>query len=589
MQHLRLVGVHEDGMHLLLADDEGSRFSVPLDEALRAAVRRDRPRLGQLQIEVSGGLRPKDVQAMIRAGLTAEEVAERAGWTVEKVHRYEGPILAEREHVAGLARQVRLRPRGGSHGGAPTLDARVSERLRTREIDAGSARWDSRRTDKGAWTVLLLFNAGGREREAAWQFDPLARTVSAVDDEARWLSEDEDQQAPGPIPAPHLAASNRPSRVYDVEAEGGVGASATRRRDGETVDLMAAMRERSAQRGRRRRPRSTEVPGLDEAPEEALPLDELAADPRDELPPPAHTHPEDDPDVVKTGTVESRVGVEAARRQARRTEPTQPVRQSTEQPAGAAPSRQRPTGGDSVSVSVSAEPARPDAEPETLRSRGRADGADGVGREHDDDLAIDADGGPAGLPTSADSHATEVDADTFDDDQADSHDSHAHGGDADPDEHAGSPAATVAPRSQRDRSHDAEPHDARPVSTARDSDGDVDDASHADPNDSADRASDEDQPLRPAARRRPDHPPVSRIPAERRPGAAGVPATPRPGGSPGSTRSSTSFEQDGEDVVEQRVQPQRPKPAPRPAQPSRKSGRPSVPSWDDIMFGRKND
>src|SRR6478609_9516227 len=312
MQHLRLVGVHEDGLHLLLADDEGNRFTVPLDEALRAAARRDRPRLGQLQIEISGGLRPQDVQAMIRAGLTAEEVAERAGWPVEKVHRYEGPILAEREHVAGLARQVRLRPRGGSHGGAPTLDARVAERLRTREIDAGSARWDSRRTDKGAWTVLLLFTAGGREREAAWQYDPLARTVSAVDDEARWLSEDEDQQVPGPIPAPHLSASNRPSRVYDIEAEGGVGASTMRRREGETVDLMAAMRERSAQRGRRRRPKSTEVPGLDEAPEEALPLEELAGDPRDELPPPAHTHPEDDPEVVKSGTVEERVGAEAA-------------------------------------------------------------------------------------------------------------------------------------------------------------------------------------------------------------------------------------------------------------------------------------
>ena len=126
MQHLRLVGVHEDGLHLLLADDEGNRYAVPLDEPLRAAARRDRPRLGQLQIEISGGLRPKDVQAMIRAGMTAEEVAERAGWPVEKVHRYEGPILAEREHVAGLARQVRLRPRGGSHGAAQTLDARVA-------------------------------------------------------------------------------------------------------------------------------------------------------------------------------------------------------------------------------------------------------------------------------------------------------------------------------------------------------------------------------------------------------------------------------------------------------------------------------
>ncbi|GAA2491871.1 hypothetical protein GCM10009858_32380 [Terrabacter carboxydivorans] len=581
-------------MHLLLADDEGSRFAVPLDEALRAAVRRDRPRLGQLQIEVSGGLRPKDVQAMIRAGLTAEEVAERAGWTVEKVHRYEGPILAEREHVAGLARQVRLRPRGGSHGGAPTLDARVSERLRTREIDAGSARWDSRRTDKGAWTVLLLFNAGGREREAAWQFDPLARTVSAVDDEARWLSEDEDQQAPGPIPAPHLAASNRPSRVYDVEAEGGVGASATRRRDGETVDLMAAMRERSAQRGRRRRPRSTEVPGLDEAPEEALPLDELAADPRDELPPPAHTHPEDDPDVVKTGTVEERVGVEAARRQARRTEPTQPVRQSAGQPAGS-PSRPRPAGRESVAD----EPGRPDAEPEKLRSRGRADADDRIDVDGeldddlDDDLDMDRDGDSAGLPASVDSNATQTD--TFDhDDQDDaddsqSHDIDVHDRDAHADEHAGSPTAAVDPTSRRDRTHEDEARSARPQDTDRDTGRDSHPEPRESPDRSGDRAFDEDQPLRPAARRRPDQRPVSRIPAERGPGAAGVPATPRPGGSPGSTRSSTSFEQDGEDVVEQRVQPQRPKPTPRPAQPARKSGRPSVPSWDDIMFGRKND
>ena len=132
MHHLRLVGVHEDGLHLLLADDAGNRFSLPLDEALRAAARRDRTRLGQLQIETGGGARPKDVQAMIRSGLTSEEVAERAGWPVEKVHRYEGPILAEREHVAGLARRARLRPRGGSHGSAPTLEARVIERLRTR-------------------------------------------------------------------------------------------------------------------------------------------------------------------------------------------------------------------------------------------------------------------------------------------------------------------------------------------------------------------------------------------------------------------------------------------------------------------------
>ena len=216
MQDLTLIGVHEDGLHLLLADAEGNRYTVPLDDSLRAAARRDRPRLGQLQIELAGGLRPAAVQSMIRAGLTAEEVADRAGWTVEKVHKYEGPILAEREHVAGLARQVRLRSRGGSHGASTTLEARVSERLRSREIDPAAVSWDSRRAEKGEWIVSLAFAAGGRERDALWRFDPLARIVAALDDESRWLSEDDDTPAPGPLPAPHLATPSRPATVYDL-------------------------------------------------------------------------------------------------------------------------------------------------------------------------------------------------------------------------------------------------------------------------------------------------------------------------------------------------------------------------------------
>ncbi|MDN5798255.1 MAG: DUF3071 domain-containing protein, partial [Intrasporangium sp.] len=259
MQELRLIGVHEDGVHLILGDDDGNRYRVPLDEPLRAAARRDRPHLGQLQIELDGGLRPKDVQAMIRAGLTAEETADRAGWTVEKVRRYEGPILAEREHVAALGRQVRLRTPGGSPGGG-VLGTRVDERLRSRQIDSSTARWDSRRDDKGGWTVAVFFNAGGRQRLAEWSFDPLARTVQACDDEARWLSADEQLEPVGPVPAPHLREAGT-SEVYDVEAEGGVAAPGKSHRDVDSIDLMATMRERSSRRGRRRRAHAPDAPG----------------------------------------------------------------------------------------------------------------------------------------------------------------------------------------------------------------------------------------------------------------------------------------------------------------------------------------
>ncbi len=305
MQDLRLIGVHEDGLHLLLAGADGERFRVPLDDALRAAARRDRPRLGQLQIEMDGGMRPREVQAMIRAGSSAEEVAERSGWSVEKVRKYEGPILAERANVANLARQVRVRARGSSGGGkSPTLSGRVAARMRERGVDSEANTWDAwRAPDGGAWTVVLTFAAGGRQRQASWAFDLVSRTVDAADDEARWLSEDE-PTVKGPIPAGPIA-SQRPTAVYDVEAEGGVTSAspAAPPRD-EPVDLMTAMRERSTVRGRRsggrrKSPTPTELPGAGRVPDDALPLEDLRYDPAsDGPPPPAHLHPDDDPDVT---------------------------------------------------------------------------------------------------------------------------------------------------------------------------------------------------------------------------------------------------------------------------------------------------
>ena len=307
MQDLQLIGVHEDGEHLLLSGGDGGRFRIRVDEPLRAAIRRDRPRLGQLQIEIDGGLRPRDVQALIRAGASAEEAADRSGWTVDKVHRYEGPILAEREHVTGLARGARLRGRGtsSSAGNAPTLSVRVTERLTGRGVDATGVSWDSWRAEDGPWTVVLTFAAGGRQRQASWSFDPADRTVTAVDDEARWLSEAE-QPAEGPIPAPHLSPlPGRATKVYDVEAEGGLRTTNPAADPEEPLDLMTAMRARSSARGRRRSggrrgsPKvPTNVPGAgDHAPDQALPLEDLSYDP-ESMPPPPTAHADPDPSGV---------------------------------------------------------------------------------------------------------------------------------------------------------------------------------------------------------------------------------------------------------------------------------------------------
>ena len=321
MRDLRLIGVHEDGQHLLLSDSEGERFRVLLDEPLRAAARRDRPRLGQLQIEIAGGMRPREVQALIRSGLSADEVADRAGWTVEKVQRYEGPILAEREHVAGMARGVRLRGRGGTTSTSPTLSARVSQRLSGRGVDPALAEWDSARSDGGGWTVVVTFPAGGRERQARWSFDVQSRTVSAADDEARWLSEEDSDAVTSPLPAPHLVSSPvRATQVYDVEAEGGVGAAGRRLAShgtDEPVDLMTAMRERASHRGRPRRRKgpASQTP-LDEAPrEDALPLEDLDYDPESMPAPPAArgAHPIDAPSDASAPQSRSEADAESDR------------------------------------------------------------------------------------------------------------------------------------------------------------------------------------------------------------------------------------------------------------------------------------
>ena len=281
MQDLRLIGVHEDGHHLLLADADGGRYRLTLDEALRAAARRDRPRLGQLQIEIEGGLRPREVQALIRRGLSAEEVADRAGWTVEKVRRFEGPVLAEREHVAQVAQKCAV----GSRGSGPvTLAERVSERLRDRGVDRDDVEWDSARDDEGVWQLSLTFAAGGRQRTATWRYEPLGGSVAATNDEARWLSE---EAAPGTIPTPHRAGQSGDSDVYDIDADGGVDHAVQQRAPHEPIDLMAAMREHSTRGRRRRRPSPSSTPGDDRPRADALPIEDLATDVSAAPPPPA--------------------------------------------------------------------------------------------------------------------------------------------------------------------------------------------------------------------------------------------------------------------------------------------------------------
>lgn len=310
MQNLRLVGIHEDGEHLLLADQDGTRFHLPLDDALRDAVRRERPRpAGATDDDDQEPMRPREVQGLIRTGVPLAEVAERAGWDPEKVRRYAPPIRAERDFVATRAQAIALRDRSG----ATTLGDRVAQRLADRGVDAERVGWDAWKETDSAWKVVCLFPAGGRERRASWRFSASDQTIVASDDEARWLGEDEHGSGPG-APTPTVPKSARNAAVYDVEAEGGVGAQVRPRgstpqptasepvEQGATtdeesaVDLMSVMRERAASRRRRpkRRPTPTDTPiPPEEMPDDARPVEHLDLDSADEPPQGSHADPDD--------------------------------------------------------------------------------------------------------------------------------------------------------------------------------------------------------------------------------------------------------------------------------------------------------
>ena len=203
MQELRFVAVSEDGSYAVLAvPGRSARFTLPIDERLRAVALGQTSRLAQYEIEVESPLRPKEIQARIRAGETAEEIADAAGIPVERVRWFEGPVLAERAYVANQAQTASVRRVGDSSGPGPRLGDIVPDRLSAAGADPEDGQWDSRKRGDGSWQVQLTFSAGGRLHIAEWIFDPRRRHVMPDDDNAARLSLPESELPPLSVPVP---------------------------------------------------------------------------------------------------------------------------------------------------------------------------------------------------------------------------------------------------------------------------------------------------------------------------------------------------------------------------------------------------
>jgi hypothetical protein len=182
MEQLKVIGTEDDV--LVLATESGERFSLSVDDVLRVELRKARrEREGEPQ---GNRPSPREIQAHIRSGLSAQEVAALLGARVEDVARFEGPVLAEREHVVGQALAVPVLLGGDLEGDAhPTFGSAVRGKLA--EAGATGERWTSWKEHTG-WIVKLEFTASEVDHDARWGFEPRRSTLSPLNADAIQLS-----------------------------------------------------------------------------------------------------------------------------------------------------------------------------------------------------------------------------------------------------------------------------------------------------------------------------------------------------------------------------------------------------------------
>lgn len=208
MTELRLTGKSEDGNHLALVDNDGAEFSLRISDTLRATV--NQPRLSSVPaIDATESISVKEIQRRLRAGESFEQIAREGQTTVDKVERFSGPIMQEREYILTNARQLVMRR--DAHRTDLTFGDVVLAKLAPRGVDVDQISWNTWRLADGSWHIELHYPNRDGNGNATWIFDLSRRALDASDDNGAWLI---DEEAPARTAAPAMIYSEptHPSR-----------------------------------------------------------------------------------------------------------------------------------------------------------------------------------------------------------------------------------------------------------------------------------------------------------------------------------------------------------------------------------------
>jgi Protein of unknown function (DUF3071) len=208
MRELKVVGLDVDGKRIVCeCASSGEKFLLRSDDRLRAAVRGEKSGSSHSPSdpEVQNVLRPKEIQAKIRAGASVEQVASAAGVDIERVQRFANPVLLERARAAELA--TAAHPVLADGPSVLTLLETVTSALVARGLDPEATGWDAWRNEDGRWTVQMGWKAGMSDNVAHFRYTPGAHggTVTAFDDTASELIDPDFARPLRQLaPVPHL-------------------------------------------------------------------------------------------------------------------------------------------------------------------------------------------------------------------------------------------------------------------------------------------------------------------------------------------------------------------------------------------------
>jgi hypothetical protein len=186
---LRFTGKTPDGVHLTLADNDGNEFTLRLSDSLRASV--NQQRLSSVPDDSDQIISVKDIQRRLRLGESAQDIARDSGTNIEKIERFAGPILQERSFIIDQAHAVVVRRNPGEE--PESLFEVVISRLEPRDISEEDLAWNAWRHHDGTWSLSLSYPNSDGHGDAVWEFDPSRRSITAQDENARWMMGD----APG--------------------------------------------------------------------------------------------------------------------------------------------------------------------------------------------------------------------------------------------------------------------------------------------------------------------------------------------------------------------------------------------------------